>query len=194
MRIFIKLLLVITLFFVLSCKLNTIKDEDHVKLNINELPGKYMVNYQVYAAFIYNVLPNSSKNFSDTFELKFNNNKTKLVWQSLSTNKVFQFEADVKSIPIESSGYKIAKIQFFGDHVKYTGTFDTITVGKNWKLYNINDRDEYAYFVKQLTQISLAGTDVSAESTKCNLKASPQADLKNEWILKFRINNCNKLN
>ncbi len=194
MRAYIKLIIIVTSLFVLSCKLNTIKDEDHVKLNVNELPGKYVVNYQVYAAAFYNVLPNSSKNYTDTFEFKFNSNKTKLIWKSLSANKVLEFEAEVKSIPIESSGYKVAKISFFGDHVKYIGTHDTITVGKNWKLYNMNDRDEYAFFSKQNDKISLVGSDISSESNKCNLKASSQSDLKNEWILKFRINTCEKVN
>lgn len=194
MKFFLKLIIISISIIVFGCKLNTIKEDDLVKLNINELPGKYVINYHVYAAFYYNILPNSYKNYTDTFEFKFNSTKTKLIWSSLSTNKVFEFEAEVKNIPIESSGYKIAKISFFGDHVKYTGTYDTITVAKSWKLYNMNNTDEYAFFSKQNSKIYLSGSDVSAELNKCNLKASSQSGLNNEWILKFRINTCEKIN
>jgi len=177
-----------------SCEKNMIMEEDLVKLKLADLYGKYIVNYDVFVSTYYNNLPNSLSNFTDTFQLKPSSNNLNLEWRSLTSRKVLEFDSETKYLPLESSGYKIAKIPFFNNHVKYKGVFDTITVGKNWQLYNVNDRDEYCYFIFQDGKITLAGTDLVGDPTKSHLKTSSSKEDSNEWRLKFRILSCQKLN
>lgn len=183
------------LLFVLfiSCEKNLVKDEDFVKLKLTDLYGKYVINYDVFVSFYYNNLPNSLSNYTDTFQLKPSSNNLNLEWRSITTRKILEFDSEIKYLPLESSGYKIAKIPFFNNYVKYKGVYDTITTGKNWNLYNVNDRDEYCYFVFEDGKITLRGTDLAGDATKSHLKTSTNKDDSNEWRLKFRILSCQKI-
>lgn len=176
-----------------SCEKTMVKQDDFVTLHQNDLLGRYVINYDVFASMYYNNLPNSLKNYTDTFELKLSSDKSRMEWRSLSANKAFQFEAEVKYLPIEIKGYKLAKIPFFIDRVKYVGSYDTITAGKNWNLYAINDLDEYAYFILKDGKIRLEGTDLVNDLTKAHLKTSSGKMDSNEWRLKFRIKSCVKI-
>jgi hypothetical protein len=189
----IKRLTVLCIVFFISCEKNMIKDEDVVKLKLTDLYGKYVINYDVFVSTYYNNLPNSLKNFTDTFQLKLSNDNLKLEWRSLTLHKALEFDAESKYLPLESTGYQIAKIPFFNDHVKYKGVYDTITTGKNWNLYNVNNKDEFAYFVLKDGKIALTGSMLENDPTKSHLKTSTNKDDSNEWRLKFRIKSCVKI-
>jgi len=176
-----------------SCEKNIIKDKDIVKLKLTNLYGRYVINYDVFVSTYYTNLPNSLKNFTDTFQLKLSNDNMKLEWRSLTSHKALEFDVESKYLPLESTGYQIAKIPFFNDHVEYKGVYDTITIGKNWNLYNVNNRDEYAYFVLKDGKITLSGSVLENDPTKSHLKTSSNKDDSNEWRLKFRINSCVKI-
>lgn len=178
---------------VLSCNKNQIEKSDIVTFHYSEIQGKYILHYQLIVMHHDLNLAPEIKNLQDTFLCKISNDKSKLEWRSVSSGKSFEFDADINQIIMENSGYKIARLPIFSNKVTYKGSYDTVTLNKNWVLYAMNNRDEFAEFVKKEGVIFLQGTDVDFNMQKAHLAASSQRLFYKERHLRFKIVSSKKI-
>lgn len=178
---------------VLSCNKNQIEKSDIVTFHYREIQGKYILQYQLIVMHHDMNLAPEIKSFQDTFLCKISNDQSRLEWRSVSTGKSFEFDADINQIILENSGYKIARLPIFSNKVTYKGSYDTITLNKTWVLYAMNNRDEFAEFVKKDGIIFLQGPDVDVNLQKAHLAASSYRLYYKERHLRFKIISSKKI-
>ncbi|MBA2610357.1 MAG: hypothetical protein H0U95_00195 [Bacteroidetes bacterium] len=190
-----KLILIVTVvLFFTQCEKNVVNEHDMVNFEINDLQGKYLVNYIMFKSLGQNYDLSTLVTRTDTFELKILADSNKLTWRNLSSNKSLQFDASTKYIPFKLKQYKQVTIQMWSENTFYKGSINTNNVA--WKVYPFvkpyidGDKDHtWCGFIKDIDgKMKLTGSSVDINQGQYHLRTAPAPDYNNgpEWHFVFK--------